>query len=230
MSLVSPSSVCRPSLAWLFPVLCLLLTPSLQSKTSDWLSAPKPNFPPSALKSGTEGSVKLHIVLTAEGNVKRATVVRSSGSKVLDESAREALLMWKMKPAAVKPTDLTQGRDEIIEFRQEAALVARYQDRDAYFESKGGVIKANELSQMWLSAPFPQYPYDSRLHWEEGTVIVSLTIGDGGVPQNVHVHKGSGHMSLDDAAVRAVKFWRARKEYIGRQVTFPVTFKMGRRQ
>lgn len=220
----------RPSVASFFLIVLFGLTPGLQSKSSDWLSAPKPNFPTSALKSGTEGSVKLHIVLTSEGNVRRATIVRSSGSKVLDESARQSLLTWKMKPAALKPTDLSEGRDEIIEFRQEAPLVARYQDRDAYFESKGGIIKANELSQMWLSAPFPEYPYDARLHWEEGTVLVSLTIGDGGVPQNVHVYKGSGHMSLDYAAVKAVKFWRARKEYVGRQITFPVTFKMGRRR
>jgi TonB family protein len=169
-------------------------------------------------------------VLTPEGNVKRATLLKSSGNPKLDQAAREAVLNWKMKAAAVKPADLSRGRDEIIEFRQEPILVARYQDRDAYFESKGGIIKENELSKMWLSAPFPSYPYDARLHWEQGTVLVTLTIGNEGTPQDVHVFKGSGHLSLDYAAVQAVKLWRARKEYIGRKITFPITFKMGRRQ
>src|SRR5205085_11984542 len=139
-------------------------------------------------------------------------------------------LAWKMKPAAVKASDVAIGRDELIELRQEPILVARYPDRDAYFESKGGIIKENELTKIWTFAPFPSYPYDARSHWEQGTVLISLTIGAQGIPQDVHVYKGSGHLSLDDAAVRAVKLWRAHPQYVGQKITFPVTFKMGRRQ
>src|SRR5438477_11476111 len=87
---------------------------------SDWLSAPKPKFPASALKNGSEGSVKLQVVLSKDGRVTETTVLRSSGDPVLDAAAQQGGSKWKMKATTIKPSDLTKGRETIVEFRQEA--------------------------------------------------------------------------------------------------------------
>src|SRR5437588_6238757 len=120
----------------LFCILAVLILfgSNAQAAASDWLSAPKPNFPPSALRKGSEGSVRLKLVFARDGSVTSAKVFKSSGDSVLDETARNAVLKWKMKPGAIKPSDLTKGRVEVIEFRQEAALAAVYPDRKASFD------------------------------------------------------------------------------------------------
>src|SRR5207302_10735516 len=90
----------------------------LRAAASDWLSAPKPNFPSNALRKGSEGSVRLRLLLARDGSVTNARILKTSGDPVLDETARSAVLKWKMKPGAIKASDLTRGRDEVIEFRQ----------------------------------------------------------------------------------------------------------------
>src|ERR1043166_1254374 len=83
---------------------------------SDWLRAPKPEFPVEALKEGSEGSVKLQVVLAKDGHVVSSHVLRSSGDPKLDAAAQAAVAKWQMNPSAIKPSDLTSGRPEIIEF------------------------------------------------------------------------------------------------------------------
>src|SRR5947209_9214016 len=112
----------KPSILICFAALMLAIPTPTQSASSDWLSAPKPKFPSSALKNGSEGSVRLRIVLAKDGTVVRATVLKSSGDRVLDETAQKGILKWRMKPTALGSRDLTEGRQEIIDFRQEAAI------------------------------------------------------------------------------------------------------------
>jgi TonB family protein len=100
--------------------------------TSDWLSAPLPTFPTSALKKGSEGSVKLQVVLAKDGHVIRTRILRSSGDPALDAAAQRAVSNWRMKPSAIRSSDLTKGRETIVEFKQEALVAAVYPDRRAY--------------------------------------------------------------------------------------------------
>ena len=101
--------------------------------TSDWLSAPKPEFPSSALKAGSEGSVKLRAVLAKDGHVTSTIISRSSGNSILDRTAQQAVSKWRMKPSAITTSDARQGRETIVEFKQEALVAAIYPDRQAYF-------------------------------------------------------------------------------------------------
>jgi TonB family protein len=220
----SPRNPVRVGVTLLALCICSHASPS------DWVSAPQPKFPGDALKKGSEGSVRLRIVLTSDGRAKQAVIVRSSGDLALDDAAEKAVMKWRMKPTAIKPSDLTKGRDELIEFKQEPLIAARYPDRTAYFTSKGGAVGENELSKLWMFAPFPSYSLEARQQHEQGTVLVRLTIAKEGNTQNIRLLKSSGFKDLDDAALRAVSLWRAHKQYVGREVTVPVRFVMGRRR
>lgn len=200
------------------------------ASASDWLSAPRPKFPAGALKKGSEGSVRLRIVLASDGRAKKVILARSSGDPVLDDAAQKAVMKWRMKPSAINPNDLTKGRDELIEFKQEALVAARYPDRVAYFTSKGGTVGQNELSKLWMFAPFPSYSLEARQQHEQGTVLIKLTIAKEGKTQNIRLLKSSGFKDLDNAALRAVVLWRAHSQYVGREVVVPVRFVMGHRR
>ncbi len=195
------------------------------SRASDWRSAPKPDFPSEALKGGSEGSVRLRIVLAKDGSVTQAMISKSSGDRALDEAARKAALKWRMKPDALKPTDLTSGRQIVVDFRQEAPIASVHADgRVGGFVTKDGIISATKTSQMWMLAPFPSYPIQARARAEQGIVGIRLTIGKDGGPKDIQIIKSSGYALLDQAAIQAVRLWRAHKEYAGSTLKLPIKF------
>ena len=59
----------------------------------------QPLYPPEARARGAQGLVGLRVFINEDGNVDDATVIRSSGSEVLDESALAAVLHWEYEPA-----------------------------------------------------------------------------------------------------------------------------------
>lgn len=62
-------------------------------------SNPKPKYPGVATSRGWEGTVRLLVKVSAEGDSEEVTVQRSSGYDVLDEAAIEAVEKWKFIPA-----------------------------------------------------------------------------------------------------------------------------------
>jgi len=62
-------------------------------------SNPKPKYPNIAASRGWEGTVRLLVKVSAEGDSEEVTVQRSSGHDVLDEAAIEAVEKWKFIPA-----------------------------------------------------------------------------------------------------------------------------------
>jgi protein TonB len=89
--------------------------------------------------------------------------------------------------------------------------------------------KPAEFAKRWIYAPFPEYPDGARRFHREGTVVVKFRIGDLGNPEELEVIKSSGFTVLDDAAVAAVRRWKARKEYAGTTDLVPVTFELRQR-
>ena len=185
--------------------------------TSDWLSAPMPTFPTSALKKGSEGSAKLQIVLAQDGHVIKTTILRSSGDPALDAAAQRAVSHWRMKPSAIRSSDLTKGRETIVEFKQEALVAAVYPDRKAYF-------KNTKDTDIWMFAPFPAYPLSVRQKYHTGKVLVKATIGGDGRVSSIQVLQSSGHSDLDEMAVKAVRLWRTHKQFAGKQYEIPFDF------
>jgi TonB family protein len=188
--------------------------------TSNWLSAPMPTFPTTALKKGSEGSVKLQIVVAKNGHVIRTTILRSSGDPALDAAAQRAVSKWRMKPSAIRPSDLTKGRETIVEFKQEALVAAVYPDRSAYWKSWKNL-------DIWMFAPFPAYPLSVRQQHHTGRVLVGATIGTDGRVATLQMLQSSGHSDLDELAVKAVRLWRAHKQFAGKKYAIPIDFSIG---
>jgi len=62
-------------------------------------SNPKPKYPGIATRRGWEGTVRLMVKVSVEGDSEEVTVQHSSGHDVLDEAAVEAVEKWKFIPA-----------------------------------------------------------------------------------------------------------------------------------
>src|SRR6266404_4317717 len=56
--------------------------------------------------------------------------------------------------------------------------------------------------------PAPIYPVEARKMGQQGTVILSVLVSAGGTVETLAVKDGSGHVLLDQAAMRAVRRWR----------------------
>lgn len=67
--------------------------------TADLSGNPPPPYPAEAIRHRLEGVVMLKLFVNALGNVVFVEVVSSSGHRILDEAASQALLKWKGKPA-----------------------------------------------------------------------------------------------------------------------------------
>lgn len=61
----------------------------------------KPEYPSAALRAHEEGLVTLAFLIEVDGKVLESKVERSSGSRRLDEAARNALGLCKFQPAMV---------------------------------------------------------------------------------------------------------------------------------
>lgn len=61
----------------------------------------KPPYPAAALRSNETGTVQLNFLIDVDGRVLESNIARSSGSRRLDEAARNGLGLCKFKPATV---------------------------------------------------------------------------------------------------------------------------------
>lgn len=61
-------------------------------------SCPKPAYPEAALKERKEGTTRLRYTVNADGTVARSEVLQSSGSFLLDMTARGAIASCRFPP------------------------------------------------------------------------------------------------------------------------------------
>ena len=55
--------------------------------------------PEASQRAGEEGTVSVQVFVSDSGEVRRARLMRSSGSDRLDNAAIESVLAWRFKPA-----------------------------------------------------------------------------------------------------------------------------------
>lgn len=72
------------------------------------------------------------------------------------------------------------------------------------------IVPGGDLSTQMVAGKPPRYPVESRRRKEQGTVVLSLTLGLDGAVEAITVSRSSGFARLDDAAKDAVKRWRWR--------------------
>jgi protein TonB len=107
----------------------------------------------------------------------------------------------------------------------EAVATSVSHDHDA-FESEIHGSKINCLYN-----PNPAYPLEARRDRQEGLVILSVLVNEGGRPQQVLIAQSSGFVLLDRAAIDAVKQWqfspaRMADQALLSQVEIPIRFKL----
>jgi protein TonB len=79
---------------------------------------PKPVYPPQAAQRGWQGTVLLHVAVSAAGRPISAIVLTSSGHGILDECARSTVLeKWRFEPATEDGTPITGEVNIPIQFR-----------------------------------------------------------------------------------------------------------------
>jgi TonB family protein len=88
------------------------------SAEAQWLSRPAPPLPPKIFREAYTGSVTLRLVLNNDGTVRNVRLVGSSGHGDLDDLAVETVRQWQLDPKQLRPSDVTEGRGQVIGFRQ----------------------------------------------------------------------------------------------------------------
>ena len=72
--------------------------PKTISTGVEYLQAPKPEYPPLAIRRGEEGRVTLRVLVDENGRPIQVEVQKTSGSPRLDEAARKAVQRVMFKP------------------------------------------------------------------------------------------------------------------------------------
>lgn len=70
------------------------------------------------------------------------------------------------------------------------------------------IVQDSNLAAKMVSGSPPRYPIESRRKREQGTVVLSVTVGVDGKVSSISVSQSSGFSRLDDAALSAVRKWR----------------------
>jgi len=68
-----------------------------------YLYNPAPNYPDLARQRGWTGEVLVRVRVDAAGNVEAVTLERTSGYKILDQSALKRVRTWRFNPARKGP-------------------------------------------------------------------------------------------------------------------------------
>jgi TonB family protein len=154
--------------------------------------APRPAYPYEARSKHLTGSgIVLLNVDPSSGNVTSAQLLKSTGHKILDDSALEAFRQWRFKPGSVHkvkiPINFTmQG------FREWA-------------RTKGHSLWLQNATYWFL----PEYPRDARADSLTGKGVAVVKIDPAtGLVTSAWMLTSTGQEVLDNAALRAFRQWR----------------------
>ena len=70
----------------------------LPSSSADYLSNPRPPYPPLSKRLGEQGKVVVRVFIEANGTASKADVRSSSGYDRLDQTALQTVLKWRYVP------------------------------------------------------------------------------------------------------------------------------------
>ena len=154
--------------------------------------APRPAYPHEARSKHMTGrGIVVLNVDPSTGNVTSAQLLKSTGHKILDDSALDAFRQWRFKPGSVHkvkiPINFTmQG------FRE-------------WVQTKGHSLWLHNATYWFL----PQYPRDARAQSLTGKGVAVVKIDPAtGLVTSASMAKSTGYKILDDAALRAFQHWR----------------------
>lgn len=153
------------------------------------LYSPRPDYPKEAKQKHLTGSGVLVLrVDKASGKVTSAKMEKSTGHKILDDSAIRAFKNWSFQSGKFSvvhvPITYTLNRDH----------------RPAHTEHARAIY-----------SPRPEYPHEARRQGVTGRGIFALNIDyDTDFVVSVEIRQTTGHQMLDHAAIATLKKWRFR--------------------
>jgi protein TonB len=71
---------------------------TLPSSDADYLSNPKPPYPPMSKRLGEQGKAIIRVLIGADGTPQKAELRQSSGFERLDQSALATVMKWRYVP------------------------------------------------------------------------------------------------------------------------------------
>lgn len=71
---------------------------SLPSSDADYLSNPKPSYPPMSKRMGEQGKAIIRVLIGVDGLPQKAELRQSSGFERLDQSALATVMKWRYVP------------------------------------------------------------------------------------------------------------------------------------
>lgn len=76
-----------------------------------------PIYPRRAKMLKKEGFVKLNLLISKDGSVKKAKIIESKPKDIFDKSALQSVYGWKFKPKVIDGKKVEQVAQQIVEFK-----------------------------------------------------------------------------------------------------------------
>ncbi len=150
---------------------------------------------------------------------------------VAKNDTRRAATETKPQQTAKNESTLprTRTKQEVAFASAEVEISKANSDKDLTSRQSSGA----DVPPSFATRTEPRYPRNLLLKGIEGEVLLMVTVGTSGRVAKLAVHKSSGHLSMDDSAVEAVKQWRfipAKRGSvpIAKRVIVPVRFRIRR--
>lgn len=154
-----------------------------------------PPYPPTAVRQGEQGLVRLRVTLGADGAPSAVDIVQSSGVQQLDDSALETVkTVWRWEPpTAGCPAPVAVDVTVDWKLRDRANPLA-------------GIDPLRLMSVLSIISPEDaDYPPDALAQKQWGMTGLLVALSDTGQAQDVIVSTSSGSDSLDKKAVLLAK-------------------------
>lgn len=206
-----PSGPDHPQLAWFFAasvaahLLLLTLLPRWNDKresplvpiTVALVEKPAPIEPPQPLPMAPQPQ----LAEKSKATVRRPDVVKPVSQEV------PPVVQTRVAPLLTMPVEAPSA--PVIVVAPEPKSVALPEaPRPSIVTPVPPPVTPPRLDASYLNNPRPAYPPAARRRGDQGTVLVRVVVTTEGLAASVALQKTSGHPSLDDAALAAVKSWR----------------------
>lgn len=150
------------------------------------------------------GSTVIECDVKRDGALGKVKVVRTSGSKALDELATSAAK--SASPFRKLPPDFKGTKFRLFFYYNMPSTADRPSCTGMHLPSYphvGGSVRAPKAIYM----PDPEYSEEARRAHYQGTVILNLTVTADGAPTEICLDRMAG-LGLDEQAVTAVRRWK----------------------
>lgn len=135
--------------------------------------------------------------------------------EVLEQIPLEAVKEIISTPATVEPPKAEEKKIEKV-IPQQPVLRPVVKGNSPVNVSSSGQGAQTKAKPDYLSNPAPRYPLEARRNGWEGTVLIKAYINKEGYPENIEIERSSGHLTLDETALKTVGKWKFSPARIGK--------------